>query len=79
MECKVAASPLICLYLDTDSNPVSAEKKYKDDVLYRKFRRQLLHTSLAKMLATLKPGMTMPEVAMCPDGHYRKVVYDLGP
>jgi Plavaka transposase len=63
----------------TDSDPVSAEKKYKNDVSYRKFRQQLLHTSLVKMLAPLKPGMTTPEVARCPDGHFRKVIYDLGP
>ncbi len=62
-----------------DLNTALAEKKYKDDVVYRKFRRQLLHTSLSKMLAPLKPGMTTPEVTRCPDGHYRKAIYDLGP
>ncbi|KAF8522595.1 hypothetical protein BU17DRAFT_75141 [Hysterangium stoloniferum] len=55
------------------------EKKYRDNVSYRKFRRQLLHTSLAKILDPLKTGMTTPEVALCPDGHYRKVIYGLGP
>ncbi|KAF8509710.1 hypothetical protein BU17DRAFT_77813 [Hysterangium stoloniferum] len=46
---------------------------------YRKFHRQLLHTSLAKILDPLKTGMTTPEVALCPDGHYQKVIYGLGP
>ncbi|KAF8508678.1 hypothetical protein BU17DRAFT_77929 [Hysterangium stoloniferum] len=56
-----------------------SEKKYRDNVSYRKFHRQLLHTSLAKILDPLKTGMTTPEVAVCPDGHYRKVIYGLGP
>ncbi|KAG2740823.1 hypothetical protein P692DRAFT_201842419 [Suillus brevipes Sb2] len=43
------------------------------------FRCQLLHSSLAKMLETLKPGMTKPEVVCCPDGHFQRAVYGLGP
>ncbi|KAH9957041.1 hypothetical protein BGW80DRAFT_1439280 [Lactifluus volemus] len=46
---------------------------------FRKFRRQLFHTSLSIILQNLKPGMTVPEVVMCSDGHFRKVVYGLGP
>ncbi|KAG2116938.1 hypothetical protein DEU56DRAFT_874133 [Suillus clintonianus] len=49
------------------------------DAHFRKFRRQLLHSSLAKMLETLEPGMTKPEVLRCPDGHFRRAVYGLGP
>jgi len=45
-------------------------KKYADDAGYRNFWRQLLHTSLAKILGSLKPGMTTPEVVRCPDGHF---------
>ena len=45
-------------------------KKYADNDGYRNFRRQLLHTSLAKILDPLKPGMTTPEVVRCPDGHF---------
>ena len=54
-------------------------KKYADNDGYRNFRRQLLHTSLAKILDPLKPGMTTPEVVRCPDGHFRRVIYGLGP
>jgi hypothetical protein len=32
-----------------------------------------------KILKTLKPGMTIPEVVHFPDGHFRKAVYRLGP
>ncbi|KAI0348823.1 hypothetical protein OH77DRAFT_571853 [Trametes cingulata] len=54
-------------------------KKYADDALFRKFRRQLFHTSLSRILQSLKEYMTAPDVVLCGDGHYRKVVYGLGP
>ncbi|KAH9980521.1 hypothetical protein BJV74DRAFT_779414 [Russula compacta] len=54
-------------------------KQYKDDAKFRKFRHQVLHSSLAQLLLTLKPGMTAPEVKHCPDGHFRHVIYGLGP
>jgi hypothetical protein len=53
--------------------------EYSENVAYHNFRRQLVHSSLAKMLETLKPGMTTPEVVRFADGHFRKVVYGLGP
>jgi len=56
-----------------------ASNEIRDDAGFRKFRRQLLHSSLAKILESLKPGMTTPEVVRFPDGHFRKVVYGLGP
>ena len=31
------------------------------------------------MLESLKPYMTKPEVVRCPDGHFRRAVYGLGP
>ncbi|KAF7979332.1 hypothetical protein HWV62_42747 [Athelia sp. TMB] len=55
------------------------EKKYNNDAKYRKFRRQLFHSSLAKIMESLKPGMTTPEVMRFPDGHYRRVIFGLGP
>jgi len=56
-----------------------AEKKYKNDVPFRKFCRQLFHSSLAAILESLKLGMTTPEVVRCPDSHYRRAIYGLGP
>ena len=50
-----------------------------DDSGFRKFCHQLLHLSLAKISESLKPGMTTPEVVHFPDGHFRKVIYRLGP
>ena len=56
-----------------------ASHEIRDDAAFRKFRRQLLHSSLAKILESLKPGMTTPEIVRFPDGHFRKVIYGLGP
>ncbi|KAG0703017.1 hypothetical protein DFH29DRAFT_982081 [Suillus ampliporus] len=41
---------------------LTTDKESAKDAHFRKFRRQLLHSSLAKMLESLKPGMTTPEV-----------------
>ena len=51
----------------------------RNDPSFRKFRRQLLHSSLAKMLESLKPGMTTAEVVRCVDDHFRRAIYGLGP
>ena len=58
---------------------VLANKEYANDAKFRKFRRQLFHSSLAKMLESLKPGMTTPEIVRCPDGHFRRAIYGIGP
>ncbi|KAI0073283.1 hypothetical protein K474DRAFT_1722024, partial [Panus rudis PR-1116 ss-1] len=55
------------------------EKQYRNDEKYRRFRRQLFHSSLATILKSLRPGMSTPEVTRCPNGHYRRVVYGIGP
>ncbi|KAG1874048.1 hypothetical protein C8R48DRAFT_745953 [Suillus tomentosus] len=57
----------------------TADKESAKDTHFQKFRRQLLHSSLAKMLESLKPGMTTPKVVCSPDGHFRCAVYGLGP
>ncbi|KAG1896333.1 uncharacterized protein F5891DRAFT_1130305 [Suillus fuscotomentosus] len=49
------------------------------DVKFQKFRRQLFHCSLSKILETLRPGITKYEVARFGDGHFRRVIYGLGP
>ncbi|KAK7450592.1 hypothetical protein VKT23_012902 [Stygiomarasmius scandens] len=46
---------------------------------FRKFRRQLFHSSLENILSHLRPHMTVPRVTRCPDGHYRRAIYGLGP
>ncbi|KAF9044507.1 hypothetical protein BDZ89DRAFT_1099714 [Hymenopellis radicata] len=54
-----------------------ADRKYDNDVDFRNFKRRLFHNSIAAILRPLKPAMTTPVVKQCPDGHYRRVIYDL--
>lgn len=56
----------------------TANKKYKDDPRFRKFRRQLFHSSLSAILQPVKPAMTTPQVERYPDGHYRRTIFGLG-
>ena len=58
---------------------LTASREYANDPQFRKFRRQLFHTSLGKILECLRPHMTTPKVTKCGDGHYRRVIYGLGP
>ncbi|KAF9218822.1 hypothetical protein BS17DRAFT_863841 [Gyrodon lividus] len=54
-------------------------KEHASDAAFCKFRRQLFHSSLSAILQPLKPAMTMPEVVKFGDGHFRRVIYGLGP
>ncbi|KAI0352004.1 hypothetical protein OH77DRAFT_1562722 [Trametes cingulata] len=56
-----------------------SRKKHTNDANFRKFRRQLFHSSLSRILRSLKEYMTTPDVVLCGDGRYRKVIYGLGP
>lgn len=56
-----------------------AERHYQNDAVFRKFRRELFHTSLRAILDPLRQSMTSYEVLRCADGHYRRVVFSLGP
>ncbi|KAG1866578.1 hypothetical protein DFJ58DRAFT_714545 [Suillus subalutaceus] len=54
-------------------------KKHADDPKFRKFCRQLFHSSLSRILASLQPGMSKPDIAKFRDGHFWRVIYGLGP
>jgi Plavaka transposase len=56
-----------------------ADKEHADSVEFRKFRRNLFHSSLSKILQPLCPGMEKPQVLRYSDGHYRRTIYGLGP
>jgi hypothetical protein len=58
---------------------IIANHEHQNDSDFRKFRRQLLHSSLAKILESLKPFMNEPEIVRCADGYFRRVIYGLGP
>ena len=56
-----------------------ADRENQDSTEFRTFRRNLFHGSLRHILQSLKLGMTVPEVTLFADGHYRRVIYGLGP
>jgi hypothetical protein len=57
-----------------------ASKKERETMEYQKFCRQLYHSCLAFVYAPLKPYMTtMADIVRCPDGHFQRVIYSIGP
>ncbi|KAJ4497758.1 hypothetical protein C8R41DRAFT_894448 [Lentinula lateritia] len=54
-----------------------SDRKYDKDHNFRIFRKKLYHISIAAILRSLKPGMKVPVVIRCPDGHFRRAIYDL--
>jgi len=56
-----------------------ANKAHSKSADFRRFCCQLFHASLATIFSSLKPGMTIPEVVLCPDGHFRLIIWELGP
>ncbi|KAH8977871.1 hypothetical protein EDB92DRAFT_1937736 [Lactarius akahatsu] len=55
------------------------EKRYHDNPGFRRFHRQLFHTSLAHILSSLCLGMSEPEVVRCANGFHQRVIYGLSP
>jgi hypothetical protein len=58
---------------------ITANQEYQKDAEFHKFQCQLLHSSLAKILESLKPFMTQPEIVRCANGYLWRVIYGLGP
>ncbi|KAF8951994.1 hypothetical protein BDZ97DRAFT_1931423 [Flammula alnicola] len=56
-----------------------SDRKYDNDVNFRRFKRQLYHSSISAILSTLKPAMSTPAVYRCPDGHFRRAIFGIGP
>ncbi|VDC06117.1 unnamed protein product [Peniophora sp. CBMAI 1063] len=46
---------------------------------FRIFKKQLYHASITHILSPLRRGMTTPDVVKCPDGHFRRAIYEIGP
>ncbi|KAF8324638.1 hypothetical protein F5887DRAFT_1063400 [Amanita rubescens] len=55
------------------------DRKHTNDDHWRQFRRQLFHSSIQAICESLRPTMLEPCVTKCPDGHFRRVIYGLGP
>ncbi|KAJ7221252.1 hypothetical protein GGX14DRAFT_669179 [Mycena pura] len=54
-------------------------KRQRKTPAFQKFVRQMYHACLARVFEPLKAGMTTAEVVRCPDGHFRRAIYGLGP
>ena len=55
------------------------DRKYDDDPKFRKFKRQLYHSSISAILSTLKPSMSTPAIYHCPNGHFCHIIFGIGP
>ncbi|KAF9522541.1 hypothetical protein CPB83DRAFT_917238, partial [Crepidotus variabilis] len=55
------------------------ERKDDSSREFLQFCRQLFHSSLSAILFSVKPFMTTLDIVKCPDGHYRRAIYGLGP
>lgn len=70
-------------YSESDSTAIEfthlGDRHHNKDNIYRRFRRQLYHASLATILAPIRPAMTTPDIVRCPDAHFRRVIWGLGP
>ncbi len=57
----------------------TAQHEWENDEEFRVFKKQIYHSSLVRILEPLQPGMSTPHVLQCPDGHYRRAIFELGP
>ncbi|KAI0682814.1 hypothetical protein C8T65DRAFT_713697 [Cerioporus squamosus] len=55
------------------------ERDVQDSEEFLVFKKQLYHHAIAFILSPLQPGMTTPHVLRCPDGHYRRAMFEIGP
>lgn len=58
---------------------LKADKTHAESESFRNFRRQLLHTSISRILLSLRDTFSTPEVNRCPDGHFQRTIYGIGP
>jgi hypothetical protein len=58
---------------------LQADREHHDSKEFRQFRRNLFHGSIRAILQSLGPGMAAPEIIRFADGHFRRVIYELGP
>ena len=57
---------------------IGAQKETDNDE-FRDFKRRLFHGCVKKILQTLKQYMTSWDLVRCADGHFRRVIYGIGP
>ncbi|KIM60579.1 hypothetical protein SCLCIDRAFT_123900, partial [Scleroderma citrinum Foug A] len=52
-------------------------REHANTPAFRKFKKQLFHSSLSRILDSLRPAMKNPETVLCGDDYYRRVIYAL--
>jgi hypothetical protein len=57
---------------------VASKRQRKKDA-FKTFQRQLYHACLELVFGAIKPYMERPKVVRCPDGHFRRAVFSIGP
>jgi len=57
----------------------SGARKDTDTEEFRQFKRTLTHNAVANILLPIKPFMTTPDIVLCADQYFRRVLYGLGP
>jgi len=68
-----------CLSWPMLMSACAAGKAHASDPTFRRFRRQLFHSSLSKILWSFRTVIEEPEVVECCDGHYRRAIWGVGP
>ena len=56
---------------------LQADRKYNDDISFRKLKCQMYHDTIHTILSPLKSGMITPVVRRYADRHFHQVIYDL--
>ncbi|KAI9439702.1 hypothetical protein H4582DRAFT_1812628 [Lactarius indigo] len=54
-------------------------KSHREHIDFQRFCRQLYHKCLELVFNPLRRYMMVPTVVKCPDGHFRRAVFSLGP
>src|SRR5258707_15481893 len=60
-----------------DLTQIQGDQRYNNDLAFQRFKCQMYHDTIATILSPLKSRMIVPVIHRCPDGHFRRVIYDL--
>lgn len=58
---------------------LTARRRHRSTRAYQTFCREMFHACLTRVYTPLKEGMTVPDLIRCPDGHWRRAIYGVGP
>jgi hypothetical protein len=58
---------------------VTVDREEENTAAFRLWKKQLYHETIAHILEPLRQAMSTPEIVLCPDRLFRKVIYEIGP